>query len=990
MSNLRVSAVAPHRSMSEERQDDPYCRAFEQRLLRINLFGVMQVETNGAVLPRTRTKKGYWLLALLTLRRGRETQREALAKQLWPESLDSQARANLNLSLTDLRKVLGAEAYRLVSGPNGGIRFVLDGAECDVLDFDRRINSTVPECLEQAVALYKGPLLADCPEDWILLEREQREQDYLRALQSLSEAAQARHDTQAALGYLRRIVQQTPSHDTARMHLMSALASGGNPYAALQVYQEFVRVLRRNDPRALPGEDIRQLYRHIRSEAQRQAAPPDAPPFKADPLSTSSTIPTRITPLIGRDHEISRIAAALRQSRLVSLTGAGGVGKTSLAIAVAQEMAAEYPAGAVFVALEDLTDLAEIPLRTLSALGVKPIHGQTPAETLTQFLSDKALLLVLDNLEHLLPDGTASVQQILRRCPGITLLLTSRRPLGTAGEVVWRIDPLSFPDPHLLPSDDAAVVPIAQKSPAVHLFIERARAKRADFQLTSQNVRAVIETCSRLDGLPFAIELAAAQTVALPIHELVRRLDDCFRVLKGSDPTALPRHRTLIASIDWSFHLLSAAEQTLLSRLSVCVGGCTLETAEAICTDDALNPSAVLDLLTSLVNQSMAIYEEYEGTARYRLPNTVRQYASERLQSSGRSAEYRARHAACLLALVEAQELLRNPVDQVAALDRLETEHDNIEAALCWSAQSPETLEIACRLAAALPRFWLARGHLLTGLRWFDILTPVSSSLPKALQSKLLSGADLIAGIGRKTERHQADRATDLEIYRGLDDSLDTAKSLLMKSRNRLLCGIQMVELLQESLEIFRPENGLESAAQALCEIGVERTDEPGAVRRIAWIEEDLRLDHLPGDGRSIVLALGGLGYAMLSNDGDKEAIRALFEEMLAWSGPLKDPDIQAKALFLLGHIEMIEQDYVAARRYYAEGLELVRRQGVRTSLVTHLIGMAEAEWCLGQLRSARTVVEETIQIHRRRNDALLEAKALQLLAKIEQRPHSE
>ena len=935
----------------------------------------MEISVGGLPIPRLRTRKGYWLLALLTLQHGREVQREWLAGQLWPESWDSQARSNLNLSLTDLRKALGGEARRLQSINTNTLRLDLTGAECDLLTFDTLSASRDRASRECAISLYRGALLEGCYEPWVLTEREQREQTYLQLLTDLAEEAASRADWRLASYTLRLIVSRDPFRDTARQQLMRALAEGGNPNAALVVYQEFARFLRQNDLHTQPDAETRQFYQQIRSEARRSAEtelserPSGSPPVSIA-MSLSSSVPARISPLIGREQELLQVVTALHRSRLVTLTGTGGVGKTSLAVVVAGLEAGAYPQGAAFVALDVLSDPAEIPDRILSMLGVREIPGKRPAETLTEFLADKVMLLVLDNMEHLISLGVGHIQEILRRCPGVTILVTSREPLGIPDEVVQRISSLSVPHPDRLPSDDAARLQAAQRSDAVRLFVERAAAKQADFQLNSRNCRAVIEICSRLDGIPFAIELAAARIVALPLLELARRLHGGCRVLGSVNPVALPRQQTLNALMNWSYDLLTQAEQTLLLRLSVFVGGFSMEAAEAVCAANCLEEAAVLDLLLSLVHKSLVVYEEAEGAARYRLLETVRQYSAERLFRTGdESSLCQARHAAFCLAFAEAQESQLTGVNQVAALDRLDLEHDNIQAALRWSAASPAALEIACRLAASLSGFWLIRGHFLTARRWLPTLAALSPVLPEAVQGKLLLGAALAAVIEGEVEKHLAYCDAALEIYRGLSDRLGTANSLLMKSRNGSLPEGQMLALLRESLEIFRSENDTAGVAVALCEMGTKVSDEPDADRRLAWLEEGIRLHRQRGDYRNVAVITGEKGYVILLRGGDLETSRQLFEEMLAQSGPLKDPTIRCKALFLLGHNEMADQNYVGARRYYAEGLELARRQGAKTGLALLLMSLAEAERRLGQLQRARSLVEEALALYRDLND---------------------
>lgn len=954
----------------------------------INVLGPMEIRVGGQPIQRLRTRKGYWLLALLTLHHGRDVQREWLAGQLWPESWESQARSNLNLSLTDLRKALGSEAHRLQSVNTHTLRLDLTGAECDLLAFDTLAASEDRASRECAISLYRGALLEGCCDSWVLAEREQREQACLQLLIGLGEEAAVLADWRLASYTFRLVVSRDPYRDTARRQLMRALAESGDPNAALLVYQEFARFLRQNDLRAQPDTETRQLYEQIRSEARQSADTPlderssSAPPTLAG-MTAGSSVPARISSLIGREQEILQVATALRGARLVTLTGTGGVGKTSLATVVAGAEAGAYPQGAAFVALDVLSDPEEIPGRILSVLGVAAFPQKVSADTLTEFLADKVLLLVLDNLEHLLSRGAAHVQEILRRCPGVTILVTSREPLGIPDEVIQRVSSLSVPDPRHLPSSETALLHVANRSDAVRLFMERATAKQADFQLSLRSCRPVIEICSRLDGIPFAIELAAARVVALPVSEIARRLHDCCRVLNGVNPSALPRQQTLTALMDWSYNLLHEAEQTLLLRLSVFVGGFTLEAAEAVFADPPLEEDQVLNLVASLVHKSLLVYQESEGTARYRMLETTRQYAAERLQRVGDSRLSNARHAAYFLAMAESQEEHLTSAQQVAALDLLDREYDNIQAALLWSSGSSDTLEIACRLAGSLPYFWTIRGHLLSGERWIDALVPRADGVPAWVRGKLLLGGAVLAHSHADSVKPVAYCEAALEIFRSLPDRLWTAKCLLAKSRNWSVGETEVLEALWESLEIFRSEGDTAGIATVLCNLGARTVGDADLAQRIVWLEEGIRLQRARGDYRNLAVSLGEMGYLLVQNGGDREKIRQCLEENLALSIQLKDRGSQPHALWLLGYAAATAGDYDTAKGYYVEGLALSRSVGGKNGLALLLLSLASVEWRLGEMQAARALAKESLTLYRDLNYTYAAEKALKLLDRI-------
>lgn len=963
---------------------------FDQELA-ISLFGSMQICVGGQPVRRLRTRKGYWLLALLTLHHGREVQREWLAGLLWPESWESQARANLNLSLTDLRKALGSEAVRLQSVTLNTLRLDLSGAECDLLTFDRLAAHQDRAGWECAVSLCRSALLEDCYEPWASTEREAREQTCLRLLENLAAEAAEREDWRLAAHTLRVVVRRDPYRDSAQMQLMQALSQAGDTNAALQVYQEFMRFLRNNDLQARPSPELEQLSRQIRSGARQRAELSPVSPPAAPILLSRSSVPARITPLIGREQDILQIAMALRRSRLVTLTGAGGVGKTSLATVVASEEAGAYPYGAAFVELDVLTDPAEIPDRILSALGVQGDPRRPPAETLTEFLAEKAMLLVLDNLEHLMSAGAAQVQDLLRRCPGLVILVTSRQALGIADEVTWRVPSLSVPDPQRLPSAEAALLDTARSSDAVRLFAERAGAKQADFRLNGRSARAVIEICSKLDGIPFAIELAAARAASLPVTELARRLQDCYRVLSGVNAAALPRHQTLTALMDWSYRLLTQAEQVLLLRLSVFRGGFSLEAAEAVCAHPPVAKAAILGLLDSLVNKSLAVYEERDGSGRYRLLETVKQYAAERLlQVAGAGTLCQSRHADYFLALAEEQEPHLNSEKQVAALDLLDLEYDNFQAALLWSTRSPEALETACRLASALSYFWTARGHLLGGRRWFDVLMPCIAEASTQMRVKFLLGAAYMACVYGDPLQHRSCCDAALELCQDPSNRLEYARCLVMKSRNWMLAETEGLELLRESLAIFRAKEDALGIADALSQMATKRLAEIDSAQRIAWFEECILLYRERRDYRKIAVTVGELGYAILRSGGDNTTACALYEEMLDLSIQVKDGNSRSHALWLLGGAAGAARDDIGAERYYTEGLELIRQIGGKNGTALLLFSLASVKQRLGKRDSARILAEESLALYRDLGYPYYVEGALQLLSQIGEKSGSD
>ncbi|MDQ6746824.1 MAG: NB-ARC domain-containing protein, partial [Candidatus Dormibacteraeota bacterium] len=434
-----------------------------------------------------------------------------------------------------------------------------------------------------------------------------------------------------------------------------------------------------------------------------------------------SNLPNPPTALIGRAREAAAVAALLRgpATALVTLSGPGGMGKTRLALQVAADLRAVYT-GIWVVELATLTDPALVMPAIAQTLGVQE-RGNTPiTDTLRGYLKDQHLLLVLDNFEQVVTAG-AEVATLLRAVPGVQILITSRQPLGVAGETVWRVPPLTVPDPRL-PATPARLA----ESAAVQLFLDRARLKRPAFALTDENAAAVAALCIRLDGLPLAIELAAARVNVLSVPQIVARLDARFRFLTTSDPTMPRRHQSLQAALDSSYALLSDAEAELLRALSVFAGGCTFEAAWAVAGGTG-DEYTVLDMLARLVDQSWVQMEEQDGAARYRLLETVRQYAADTLLAAGEAPAIRTRHREWALAFVEQAEPALWGPDQAHWLNRLDTEHDNLRTALQRVGEDG-AVETGLQLAAALHEFWLVRGHYTEGRRRLEDLLSQSAS----------------------------------------------------------------------------------------------------------------------------------------------------------------------------------------------------------------------------------------------------------------------
>jgi predicted ATPase/class 3 adenylate cyclase/DNA-binding CsgD family transcriptional regulator len=485
----------------------------------------------------------------------------------------------------------------------------------------------------------------------------------------------------------------------------------------------------------------------------------DFPPLRTGKASFSHNLPVELTNFIGRQGEIDSLREVLAGNRLVTLTGAGGAGKTRLAVHVAEPLAREFADGVCYVDLAPLTHPDVVPVTTARALGLPDQPGRSTLDTLLRHLRDRQMLLVLDNCEHLLDASAALVAALLGAAPNLTVLATSREPLGVTGEAMWQVPSLSL------------------DGDAIELFADRARLAKTDFSIADDNVAAVAEICRRLDGMPLAIELAAARVRALSLTEIVDSLHDRFRLLTGGSRTVVRRQQTLRASVDWSHALLTDTERILFRRLAAFLGGFGLDAAQAVTGADGVQRYQVLDQLTLLVDKSLVVAENTGGRTRYRLLETVRQYALEKLGESGEADAVRSRHRdyyESMAALLDAPAR----TDYQQRLDQMELEMDNLRSALGWSLENSDT-DRALSLASSLQPLWLTRGRTLEGRAWFDAVLagadPDNVEVPAAVRVRALADtAVLNMWVGGSIDR--AERA--LAIARELEDPALLARTL--------------------------------------------------------------------------------------------------------------------------------------------------------------------------------------------------------------------
>jgi non-specific serine/threonine protein kinase len=856
------------------------------------LFGAWRLEENGAPI-RLGARKVESLLAYLALH-PEEHAREKLASQFWGDSGDKQARDSLRTALKMLRKQLGKHlllADRDTVQLNPTFPLWVDAREFLVDNSRFLLEEASPpgppsdlQRISSRLELYRGEFLPVFYDEWIFPERERLRTVYVELGLAQAMELHTRGDEAGTVKAAQLVLEADPTNEPAHRQIMLCYAIGGRRIDAMKQYEDCKRILRQ-ELDLEPSVETTALYQDIK---QRVFAPQVS-------VTRRTNVPVQLTSFVGREKELGEIRLLLARQRLVTLTGAGGSGKTRLAIQAVSELEPED--GVWWVELAGLNDATLVAQVVANVLKVPQAPTQPIGESLIHYLASKTLLLVFDNCEHLIDACALLAETLLTSCPQIRVLATSREPLGIASEHVYHVPTLSLPGG--APLSAAHLM----EHEATRLFVERALAVKFGATFDTTDVTAIGQICRELDGIPLAIELAAGQVRVLTPAEIAERLGNRLDLSASRKRTALPRQQTLRGTMDWSYQLLSETERVLFRRLAVFAGGFTLDAASTICAGEGITALPVFDTLAHLVDKSLVNVTEQAHESRYRMLETIREYALEKLVEAQEVKDMRDRHLTFFCALAEEAEPHWLSTDQVLWYDRLEREMDNLRAAFEWVLERKNS-EAGLRLVAALPRLWLARSHYTEG--W-----------------------------------ERSVRVLEMARYRRHDPlrvrALAALGNLHWSQGNQAAARV----VLEEAIESGREIGETRAVAKALHYLGDVQLNEGDYEGARGALEESLRLWNEQGARHEMAWSLMFLGD-LHAERGDYERAQEYYRASMERLREAGNLNLLSYALRRAGYASIQQGDFRRAGEFFEQSLELNLELGINQGIVGCLTAISQ------------------------------------------------
>ena len=917
--------------------------------LALYFLGSPQIHLNDEPITLER-RKMVALFAYLAIEKGQH-QRASLSSLLWPDYEQSKAYKNLRQTLWEIQKAVGEEwliTTREKIGLNEDADIWLDTAEFNSLleksqtetDISLRIS-----LLADSAKLYRNHFLTGFSlkdaysfNDWAYAVSEEHRHKLSTILTMLSNDLCSQGGADQAIPHARRMVSLDPLNESAHSHLMEVYIQAGQHNAALKQYQTLEKTLRK-ELNLDPQPETRELYKKIR-KGDAKPVPVQKP---AEKIIPKHNLPLQLSSFIGRENELDNVKQLLQKNRLVTLAGAGGIGKTSLSLQLGQNLFNEYPNGVWFIALDALSDPALITQTVASVFAMRESADRPLIERLTDLLREKTALLILDNCEHLLEACVQLVTTLLSQCQKIKVLATSREELGIPGEAIYTMPSLPLPEE----GTDTFDKLINYES--VKLFAARASLVSTSFQLSDENVQTVVDICRKVDGIPLAIELAAARVNIMQADEILKQLNDSFALLAKSGQTIMPRHQTLWTSIDWGWGLLSEAEQVFLKQLSVFAGGWTLESAQAVCEGD------VLGLTDALAKKSLIVVNQETGReTRYRFHEMVRQYMHEKFVDSGNEEEIHTRHLRYFLELSEKAELELRGKSHANWMERLDAERNNIRAALHWAEKTD--VDAGLYISGRLMRFWESLDQR-EGIYWCENLLKKSQANPHARATALLTYGWLLTWLQKFDEAFSVTQEC-LELFRSTDDKAREADALVSLGN------------IYQFRDDLKTANEIENKALELSISIQDRWREANALNYLGWghSEPDEKFDYWnkaillyreTGDQIHLANILGLFGQFKVMNGEIEIGEKFLDEALDLWrmnklGNVWENPKI-AKSL-----IALINGKYEEAQSILEEVMYSSEQSGNRMAVLWAKVRMGYVAFHAGNLAEAQQLLAES------------------------------